>query len=424
LGNKDKPQDWTILDKDIKSEDIYKPETRRVSKKTIITNNATDFTQYQKYPNLAKVVLEYEGGYDDYNYGGGKNMFLEGRSAESNRLFTKKLTELTIEEIFNAQTSQGLFAVGRYQMIPSTLKEAFDNNNKDNIKKTDLFTREIQDKLSMWLWDKAVTDYIDGVVPDTTANLEKAAYKIAAVWAAVGVPYAVGKGQHKKSNSKPVPSRDIVKNESLYGGIGVNKANAKTSSDEVQTALKQERGSRSTNTTTATTSTKSTIVIGDSLYYSIQSANSKIQLLNDVLAEVGKSLSMDHGNGKNEGGKSLISQLKSATVHNDVKNVVVTIGANDLWAENTANQNKAIKLIKEKFPEAKYYIMNGNYGWGGLIVEGTKTETFWKDRIANYINVFKTNGFEIIGQIKRVGDHPAPNDDFYKTYKDKLKTLT
>jgi hypothetical protein len=424
LGDKDKPQDWTILDKDIKSEDIYKPETRRVSKKTIITNNATDFTQYQKYPNLAKVVLEYEGGYDDYNYGGsGKNIFLEGRSAESNRLFTKKLTELRIEEIFNAQASQGLFAVGRYQMIPDTLKGVFDNN-KDNIKKTDLFTREIQDKLSMGLWDKAVTDYIDGVVPDTTANLEKAAYKIAAVWAAVGVPYAVGKGQHKKSNSNPIPLRDIVKNESLYGGVGVNKANAKTSSDEVQTALKQERGSRSTNTTTATTSTKSTIVIGDSLYYSIQSANSKIQLLNDVLAEVGKSLSMDHGNGKNEGGKSLISQLKSATVHNDVKNVVVTIGANDLWAENTANQNKAIKLIKEKFPEAKYYIMNGNYGWGGLIVEGTKTETFWKDRIANYINVFKTNGFEIIGQIKRVGDHPAPNDDFYKTYKDKLKTLT
>jgi hypothetical protein len=414
---------WRILDKVINSENIYKPETRRVSKKTIITNNATDFTQYQKYPNLAKVVLEYEGGYDDYNSGGGKNMFLEGRSAESNRLFTKKLTELTIEEIFNAQASQGLFAVGRYQMIPDTLKGVFDNN-KDNIKKTDLFTREIQDKLGMGLWDKAVTDYIDGVVPDTTANLEKAAYKIAAVWAAVGVPYAVGKGQHKKSNSNPIPSRDIVKNESLYGGVGVNKANAKTSSDEVQTALKQERGSRSTNTTTATTSTKSTIVIGDSLYYSIQSANSKIQLLNDVLAEVGKSLSMDHGNGKNEGGKSLISQLKSATVHNDVKNVVVTIGANDLWAENTANQNKAIKLIKEKFPEAKYYIMNGNYGWGGLIVEGTKTETFWKDRIANYINVFKTNGFEIIGQIKRVGDHPAPNDDFYKTYKDKLKTLT
>jgi hypothetical protein len=386
---------------------------------------SSGFTQYQKYPNLAGVVLKFEGGYNDYNYGSnGSKAFFEGKSPESARLLTKKLTELTVSEVLEAQKTKGLFAVGRYQMIPDTLNGQL-NANKYGVTKSDLFTPETQDKLGMGLWDKSVVDYIEGTVSDTQQNIEKAAYEIAGVWAAVGVPYAVGKGQRGGG----YPKRDIVKNESMYSGAGVNKSNAPTTTEQVQAALKYERNGGSAissnppSSNNTTTAGAASIVIGDSLYASIQHANPKIRQVTDVAPQVGKHLSVDGGNGPNAGGKSLINQLTAAKVYNDVKHVVVTIGANDLWAANTAKQNEAIYLIKQKFPKAKYYIMNGNYGWGGLEVKGVKTDIYWQNLINSYINVFKNADFTVVGSVTKVLSHPGANDAFYNTYKDTLKTL-
>lgn len=183
-------------------------------------------------------------------------------------------------------------------------------------------------------------------------------------------------------------------------------------------------GSQNNNSSGGSTTTAgfSTVVIGDSLFYSIRAANSKIQLITTPqMAQASKHLDSDRADGS--GGKSLLTLLKEAKVFTDVKNVIVTIGANDLWTLNTAKQNEAIGLIKSKFPNAKYYIMNGNYGWGGLKVEGANTDAVWISKINNYVNVFKQGGFEVIGQVTKVLVHPAPNDTFYKTYETKLKTF-
>ena len=185
----------------------------------------------------------------------------------------------------------------------------------------------------------------------------------------------------------------------------------------------QITSSSATNSGTNSTAGATSIVIGDSLYASIQHANPKIRQVTDVAPQVGKHLSVDGGNGPNAGGKSLINQLTAAKVYNDVKHVVVTIGANDLWAANTAKQNEAIYLIKQKFPKAKYYIMNGNYGWGGLEVKGVKTDIYWQNLINSYINVFKNADFTVVGSVTKVLSHPGVNDAFYNTYKDKLKEL-
>jgi hypothetical protein len=167
--------------------------------------------------------------------------------------------------------------------------------------------------------------------------------------------------------------------------------------------------------------TSSTVVIGDSLYSSIKSANGKIGLINNPeMASVGKHLSLD-SNGV--AGKSLITLLKELNPQTNVKNVIVTIGANDLWTLNTVKQNESIALIKQKFPNAKYYIMNGNYGWGNLKVTNTNTDSVWQTKITDYINVFKQGGFDVIGSITKVLKHPEPNDNFYKTYEAKLKTF-
>ena len=139
------------------------------------------------------------------------------------------------------------------------------------------------------------------------------------------------------------------------------------------------------------------------------------------MAQASKHLDSDRADGS--GGKSLLTLLKEAKVFTDVKNVIVTIGANDLWTLNTAKQNEAIGLIKTKFPKAKYYIMNGNWGWGGLEATPSKPDSYWLTNINNYINVFKQGGFEVIGTATKVLVHPAPNDVFYKTYETKLKTF-
>jgi hypothetical protein len=382
------------------------------------TPSEGNFTSVMKYPTLMQTILGKESnGYDDYNYyNPGLRSYLATGGFTPYGALTKPLSQYTIGEIQAFQKapespSPGrLHATGRYQIIPTTLTGILSSAG---LTASDMYNAENQDKLGMALLSSRTLKYLNKELPDTVENLENAALDIAKTWSSVGVPYDM-KGAFI----------NVKKNEGYYKKQGTAVDSGGTKTEDVQAALKYERNKSGSQPAASnnTTAGFSTVVIGDSLYYSIRAANSKIQLITTPqMAQASKHLDSDRADGS--GGKSLLTLLKEAKVFTDVKNVIVTIGANDLWTLNTAKQNEAIGLIKSKFPNAKYYIMNGNYGWGGLKVEGANTDAVWISKINNYVNVFKQGGFEVIGQVTKVLVHPAPNDTFYKTYETKLKTF-
>jgi len=122
-----------------------------------------------------------------------------------------------------------LWATGRYQIIPSTLKGLQKSLNLPDSTK---YNKQTQDKmgLKLLLERSPIKNYILGIVPDTKQNLESASLSVAKVWSSVGVPYAT-KGS----------KRQVQKNESYYSGGG-DKASIKT--EDVQQALKNLRANK------------------------------------------------------------------------------------------------------------------------------------------------------------------------------------
>lgn len=180
----------------------------------------------KKYDIFFATALKGESHtYNDYNWKrvGGYSSFLYGKSTKGN--IPKKLTDSTIGEILNYQKSGALYAVGRYQMIPVTLSAMF---SKTRLKTTDKFDEANQDIFGEQLVKKRLElyNYINGLVPDTTANLTKAALGAAMEWSSIGVPYNL-------RNYKGVAR---TKNQSYY-----EHDSASVTTEQIQKAIKEQR---------------------------------------------------------------------------------------------------------------------------------------------------------------------------------------
>lgn len=114
------------------------------------------------------------------------------------------------------QAKKELFATGRYQIVPDTLKEA---KVKLNLNENDLYNEGMQDRIfEEYLLDKkagrgAISDYIK-----RNGDIEKAAYALAQEFASIGVKkgWAIAdypRGTKRISNGK----------QSYYEDIGGNK---------------------------------------------------------------------------------------------------------------------------------------------------------------------------------------------------------
>ena len=197
-------------------------------------------TQKQALKEFFNVVLKGESKtYNDHNWyvcsGSIKNClkgYIEGRGKSPYPKLSKKLTEYSLGEIRkfqeNSRTGSGqLFATGRYQIIPDTLKGLI---TKSEISLNSKYNEDTQDRLAyQLLLNRAdLKAYILGTNEDNKQNLEKASLRMAQIWSSIGVPYAM-KGGRKSL---------IQKNESYYSGGG-DKATESTES--IQTALKKLR---------------------------------------------------------------------------------------------------------------------------------------------------------------------------------------
>ena len=181
--------------------------------------------------------------YNDHNWytSGGLKGYIEGQNKSPYPLLNNKpLSEYSVGEVLDFQSKPRdangqLWATGRYQIIPSTLKGLL---GPSGVNRSDKYNKETQDKLGLQLLKNrgGIKSYIYGEVPDTTDALNKAITQTAMVWSSVGVPQDMQGA--KKS---------IKKGESYYSGGGDR---ASVSPDRVGSALKSLRSAITGVTTT------------------------------------------------------------------------------------------------------------------------------------------------------------------------------
>jgi hypothetical protein len=129
--------------------------------------------------------------------------YIEGKSQYPYGLLKKPLSAYTVAEVkeFQAKERTGfgqLWATGRYQIIPDTLKGI---QRSAGVSDNDKYDKTTQDKLGwqLILNRKPIKDYLSGAVPDTLENLQKASLEMAKIWSSIGIPYALSGKQKDQS---------------------------------------------------------------------------------------------------------------------------------------------------------------------------------------------------------------------------------
>lgn len=171
-------------------------------------NQRNDFSnsewKYSKYPMLWDAVLKGESStWNDFNF---YKPNLRGKiNAKDTVPFSNKLlTQMTIMEVMayqnksrSSDTGQ-LWATGRFQIIPNTLKGTI---GMAKLKGTDKYNEENQQKLADALVDARtiLRKYLNGNLSDTLQNRQAAALDVAKIWSSVGIPYNIGNKKYNQS---------------------------------------------------------------------------------------------------------------------------------------------------------------------------------------------------------------------------------
>jgi murein DD-endopeptidase MepM/ murein hydrolase activator NlpD len=153
-----------------------------------------------KYPQLAQMVVKGEGGVNSVNRGNAGDTPGGAKS-----IFGKNLTEMTVGEIMQAQREDKVFAVGKYQFIPTTLDGAVSYTK---ISLNARFDSATQNRLFDYLIDvkrPEIGAYINGKSNDRRTAIQQ----LAREFASVGLEY---------------PEAGRGRGQSRYAGTGGNRA--------------------------------------------------------------------------------------------------------------------------------------------------------------------------------------------------------
>lgn len=150
-----------------------------------------------------------------------------------------KVTESTIKEIQQKQSDRDVFAVGRYQLIPNTMKSAVTSLGLD---KNGKLNEEMQDKIFDEYLIKVkrpkIIDYLEG-----NGTVEDAMYSAAQEWASIGVEKGRRISDKIVKNKKGEVVSRIVRyaegGESYYAGDGLNKAHI--TPEQIKNTLKNSK---------------------------------------------------------------------------------------------------------------------------------------------------------------------------------------
>jgi hypothetical protein len=161
---------------------------------------------------LLSFISSGEGGYNSMNQGtsGGS---IVGSTHNASSILGKNLPQMTVGEVMQNQDSGKLFAAGRYQIIPDTMKMAVA---RAGVSPDDMFDSKTQDKLGLALIYNGQRPTLSGYLQGENNNVQGAMLDLAMEWA-----------------SAPDPSTG----RSYYGGA--NKSSHTV--EEVRTALTSAR---------------------------------------------------------------------------------------------------------------------------------------------------------------------------------------
>ena len=161
---------------------------------------------------LLSFISSGEGGYNSMNQGtsGGS---IVGSTHNSSSILGKNLPQMTVGEVMQNQDSGKLFAAGRYQIIPDTMKMAVA---RAGVSPDDMFDQKTQDKLGLALIYNGQRPTLSGYLKGENNNVQGAMLDLAMEWA-----------------SAPDPSTG----RSYYGGANASSHTV----EEVRTALTSAR---------------------------------------------------------------------------------------------------------------------------------------------------------------------------------------
>jgi hypothetical protein len=191
------PSFANILRKLVGLPEVSEKETDENTIKSTTTIDTTDF----------KSLIGRESG-NDYD----KLVITSGKQVNLN----KPITEMTISEVYDLQdlmlkNGYPSSALGRYQIIKSTLQDLVKKENIDP--KTTLYDSDTQDRLlNRLLLDAGLEDFKSGKL-----SKEEFQNKLAGIWAAI--PLATDKFISDKFGD-----RNLKAGQSYYSGVGKNAA--------------------------------------------------------------------------------------------------------------------------------------------------------------------------------------------------------
>jgi hypothetical protein len=172
-----------------------------------------------------------EGGVDSFNTG----------TAGVGEGYTppQAISTMTVDKVMDEQANTNLYAAGKYQITPDTMKGFVRTMGIDG---SDIFNEETQDKFKQYVVDHkrpAVGRYLRG---EEGSSLEKAQIALAAEFASIGVPRDMKRGEYATTSiNGPIPKQDIKKGQSLYLGIGGNRASKHLGPDVIAKGLEKEK---------------------------------------------------------------------------------------------------------------------------------------------------------------------------------------
>ena len=141
---------------------------------------------------------------------------------------------------------------------------------------------------------------------------------------------------------------------------------------------------------------KINIVIGDSQSPYVANGSEKFDLISTQGGESSLWL----------GGKTLswlLSAVKKHSGSDEVENIAICIGTNGMFNPND-DISGLISELKNKFPNAKLFAIQGSWGWGGL-------KNVTEKKVRDYYNKFEDQGVKVIeppiGDIEPHGNKPV-----------------
>ena len=161
---------------------------------------------------LLSFISSGEGGYNSMNQGTSGNSIV-GSTHNASSILGKNLPQMTVGEVMQNQDSGKLFAAGRYQIIPDTMKMAVA---RAGVSSDDMFDSKTQDKLGLALIYNGQRPTLSGYLRGDNNNIQGAMLDLAMEWA-----------------SAPHPSTG----RSYYGGANASSHTV----EEVRTALTSAR---------------------------------------------------------------------------------------------------------------------------------------------------------------------------------------